>query len=128
VQTVRGPAKPRIPSAADSLKVSTRTIQRLIARYKSSAQTTSLVPHQAGPRKLYRRLGAVRERRGTLLKARSTRFKVKGRELSLWVTSFMSRRFSSRIQASQSLRCPTRYQISFIIFSQEMCFRPVDCA
>jgi len=57
-----GPAKPRIRSAADSLKVSTRTIQRLIARYKSSAQTTSLVPHQLGPRKLYRRLGAVRER------------------------------------------------------------------
>jgi putative transposase len=57
-----GPAKPRIRSAADSLKVSTRTIQRLIARYKSSAQTTSLVPHQLGPRKLYRRLGALRER------------------------------------------------------------------
>jgi hypothetical protein len=45
-----GPAKPRIRSAAESLKVSTRTIQRLIARYKSSAQTTSLVPHQSGPR------------------------------------------------------------------------------
>ena len=57
-----GPAKPRVRCAADSLKVSTRTIQRLIARYKSSAQTTSLVPHQLGPRKLYRRLGAVRER------------------------------------------------------------------
>jgi hypothetical protein len=57
-----GPAKPRIRSAADSLKVSTRTIHRLIARSKSSAQTTSLVPHQLGPRKLYRRLGAVRER------------------------------------------------------------------
>src|SRR5882724_8036116 len=57
-----GPAKPRIRSAAQSLKVSTRTIQRLIARYKSSAQTTSLVPHQPGPRKLHRRLGAVRER------------------------------------------------------------------
>jgi hypothetical protein len=36
-----GPAKPRIRSAAESQKVSTRTIQRLIARYKSSAQTTS---------------------------------------------------------------------------------------
>jgi putative transposase len=57
-----GPAKPRIRSAAESLKVSTRTVQRLIARYKSSAQTTSLVPHQSGPRRLYRRLGAVRER------------------------------------------------------------------
>jgi putative transposase len=57
-----GPAKPRIRCAADSLKVSTRTIQRLIARYKSSAQTTSLVPHQLSPRKLYRRLGALRER------------------------------------------------------------------
>jgi putative transposase len=63
-QAILGPglAKPRIRCAADSLKVSTRTIQRLIARYKSSAQTTSLVPHQLGPRKLYRRLGAVRER------------------------------------------------------------------
>jgi len=63
-QTILGPglAKPRIRCAADSLKVSTRTIQRLIARYKTSAQTTSLVPHQLGPRKLYRRLGAVRER------------------------------------------------------------------
>jgi putative transposase len=57
-----GPAKPRIRSAADSLNVSTRTIQRLVARYKSSAQTTSLLPHQLGPRKLYRRLGALRER------------------------------------------------------------------
>ncbi len=57
-----GPAKPRIRAAAESLKVSTRTIQRLVARYKSSAQTTSLVPHQSGPRKLRRRLGAVRER------------------------------------------------------------------
>jgi putative transposase len=57
-----GLAKPRIRCAAESLKVSTRTIQRLIARYKSSAQTTSLLPHQLGPRKLYRRLGAVRER------------------------------------------------------------------
>jgi hypothetical protein len=57
-----GPAEPRIRSAADLLNASTRTIQRLIARYKSSAQTTSLVPHQPGPRKLYRRLGALRER------------------------------------------------------------------
>jgi hypothetical protein len=56
-----GPAKPRIRTAADSLKVSTRTIQRLIARYKSSAQTISL-PYQLGPRKLYRRLGTLRER------------------------------------------------------------------
>lgn len=44
-----GPTKPRIRSAAEALEVSTRTIQRLIARYKSSAQTTSLVPHQSGP-------------------------------------------------------------------------------
>src|SRR5260370_19853447 len=49
-----GPAKPRIRSAADSLKVSTRTIQRLIARYQSSSQTPNPVPHQPGTVKLYR--------------------------------------------------------------------------
>jgi len=57
-----GPATPRINAAAHALSLSERTVQRLIARYKASAQTTSLVPHQPGPRKVRRRLGTERER------------------------------------------------------------------
>ena len=57
-----GPATPRINAAAHALGLSERTVQRLIARYKASAQTTSLVSHQPGPRKVRRRLGTERER------------------------------------------------------------------
>lgn len=48
--------------AASKLGVSTRTVCRLIARYTTSAQTTSLVCHPRGPKKSHRRLGVDRER------------------------------------------------------------------
>ena len=57
-----GNATVRATGAAQALGVSIRTIQRLVARYKASAQTTSLVPLLPGPRKVHRRLGAERER------------------------------------------------------------------
>ena len=56
------PATSRIKAAAEALHVSARTIQRLMRRYRASAQTSSLVPHEPGPRKVRRRLGLVRER------------------------------------------------------------------
>jgi putative transposase len=57
-----GPVFERLKAAAESLGVSTRTVQRLLARYRASAQTTSLLPQPPGPRKVGRRLGAERER------------------------------------------------------------------
>jgi putative transposase len=57
-----GPATALVDAAAKALGLSARTVRRLIVRYKTSAQTTSLVPHQRGPKKTHRRLGAERER------------------------------------------------------------------
>jgi len=42
--------------------LSARSVRRLLVRYKASAQTSSLLPHQGGPHKRLRRLGADRER------------------------------------------------------------------
>lgn len=52
----------RISAAAHTLKVSTRTVHRLVARYRVTAQTTSLLHRPSGPRDVHRRLGAERER------------------------------------------------------------------
>jgi putative transposase len=57
-----GSTKERIRVAAETLGVSSRVIYRLIARYRLSAQTTSLVPQLRGPNKKHRRLGTARER------------------------------------------------------------------
>jgi hypothetical protein len=52
----------RTDSAAKALGLSPRSVRRLVVRYRASAQTTSLLPYQGGPRKDLRRLGADRER------------------------------------------------------------------
>ena len=57
-----GSTKERIRVAAETLGVSSRVIYRLIARYRLSAQTTSLMPQLRGPNKKHRRLGTARER------------------------------------------------------------------
>ena len=57
-----GSATALVDAAAKSLGLSARTVRRLITRYTTSAQTTSLVAHAPGPNKSHRRLGAERER------------------------------------------------------------------
>jgi len=57
-----GSMSSRTEAAAQALGLSARSVRRLVARYKASAQTTSLLPHQRGPHKHLRRLGAERER------------------------------------------------------------------
>lgn len=57
-----GSTAARSQIAAQALGLSVRTVRRLIARYKTSAQTTSLLAHQRGPNKNLRRLGTDRER------------------------------------------------------------------
>lgn len=57
-----GSTQRRVSDAAERLGVSPRTVYRLLARYRVSAQTTSLMPLQRGPRKTRRRLGMTRER------------------------------------------------------------------
>jgi putative transposase len=57
-----GPATALVDATAKALGLSARTVRRLIVRYKASAQTTSLVAHQRGPKKTHRRLGTERER------------------------------------------------------------------
>jgi hypothetical protein len=57
-----GPTTPLVDAAPKALGLSARTVRRLIVRYKTSAQTTSLVAHQRGPKKSHRRLGTGRER------------------------------------------------------------------
>ena len=52
----------RTEAAAQALGLSARSVRRLVVRYKTSAQTTSLLAHQRGPHKRLRRLGADRER------------------------------------------------------------------
>jgi hypothetical protein len=44
----------RVETAARALGLTARTVRRLIARYKTSAQTTSLLAHQRGPHKRHR--------------------------------------------------------------------------
>ena len=67
----------RLRAAAAALGVSPRTIRRLVARYRISAQTTSLVPRSPGPQKIRRRLGVLRER--IIAEAIETRFLVRPR-------------------------------------------------
>ena len=57
-----GPMTSRTDCAANALGLSARSVRRLLVRYKASAQTSSLLPHQGGPHKRLRRLGADRER------------------------------------------------------------------
>ena len=57
-----GPMTLRVEAAAKTLGLSKRTVQRLIARYTASAQTTSLIRQPPGPKKRYRRLGPDLER------------------------------------------------------------------
>lgn len=57
-----GSTAARMQCAAQTLGLSARTVRRLVARYKTSAQTTSLLAHQRGPNKNLRRLGTDRER------------------------------------------------------------------
>jgi putative transposase len=52
----------RVEAAAQALGLSARSVRRLVVRYKTSEQTTSLLAHQRGPHKRLRRLGADRER------------------------------------------------------------------
>jgi putative transposase len=55
-------SKDRVRVAADALGVSPRAIYRLLARYRISAQTTSVMPRLRGPNVKRRRLGMTRER------------------------------------------------------------------
>jgi hypothetical protein len=57
-----GPTKERVRVAAVALGNSSRAVYRLLARYRISAQTTSLLPRRRGPNKKRRRLGDTRER------------------------------------------------------------------
>ena len=57
-----GPTKERMRAAAVALGMSPRAVYRLAARYRVSAQTTSLLPRRRGPNKKRRRLGDIRER------------------------------------------------------------------
>jgi putative transposase len=57
-----GPWATRERAAAKALSLSTRHVRRLLARYRVSAQTTSLLSRPSGPRNVHRRLGAERER------------------------------------------------------------------
>jgi len=56
-----GPTKERMRAAAVALGMSPRAVYRLAARYRVSAQTTSLLPRRRGPNKKRRRLGDIRE-------------------------------------------------------------------
>ena len=44
------------------LDISPRTVRRLVKQYRTSSQTTSLVPKPSGPHQKRRRLGPIRER------------------------------------------------------------------
>ncbi|MDP9014439.1 MAG: hypothetical protein M3O41_17615, partial [Pseudomonadota bacterium] len=57
VLTGDGPTKERVRVAAVALGMSARAVYRLAARYRISAQTTSLLPRRRGPNKTRRRLG-----------------------------------------------------------------------
>lgn len=72
-----GPVGNRLSTAANLLGVTPRTVRRLAARYRVSAQTTSLVPRLPGPNKVRRRLGAIREK--LITEAIETRYLVKPR-------------------------------------------------
>jgi putative transposase len=67
----------RILAAANALGVTPRTVRRLVARYRVSAQTTSLVPRLPGPQKIRRRLGVLREQ--VIAEAIETRYLVRPR-------------------------------------------------
>jgi len=60
--TGEGSTTSRTEAAAQALGLSARSVRRLVVRYKTSAQTTSLLAYQRGPNKRLRRLGAERER------------------------------------------------------------------
>jgi putative transposase len=60
--TGKGSTVERVRVAAEELGMSTRAVYRLVARYRTSAQTTSLMPRLRGPNKRRRRLGDIRER------------------------------------------------------------------
>jgi len=62
VLTGDGPTKERVKVASVALGISARAVYRLLARYRISAQTTSLLPRRRGPNKTRRRLGETRER------------------------------------------------------------------
>jgi putative transposase len=62
ILTDDGPTKERVRVAAVALGMSARAVYRLVARYRISAQTTSLLPRRRGPNKTHRRLGDARER------------------------------------------------------------------
>ena len=62
VLTGAGPTKERVRVAAVALGMSARAVYRLVARYRISAQTTSLLPRRRGPNKTRRRLGDACER------------------------------------------------------------------
>ena len=62
VLTGDGPTKERVQAAAVALGMSARAVYRLVARYRISAQTTSLLRRRRGPNKTRRRLGDTRER------------------------------------------------------------------
>ena len=52
----------RVAQGARALGISARTVRRLMQRYATSAQTSSLLPQRRGPHRLGRRLGSERER------------------------------------------------------------------
>jgi len=62
ILTGDGPRKERVRVAAVALGMSARAVYRLVARYRISGQTTSLLPRRRGPNKTRRRLGDARER------------------------------------------------------------------
>jgi len=49
----------RVAAAAKVLDISPRTVRRLVKQYRTSSQTTSLVPKPPGPHQKRRRLGPI---------------------------------------------------------------------
>lgn len=58
-----GSTETKVRDAAETLGLSARSVYRLLARYRTAAQTTSLTPQSRGRHKKRRRLGMIRERR-----------------------------------------------------------------
>jgi hypothetical protein len=82
----------RILVAANALGVTPRTVRRLVARYRVSPQTTSLVPRLPGPHRIRRRLGVLREK--VIAEAIETRYQWK--RSTGWLYTVVARRLFPR--------------------------------
>ncbi len=62
----------RVAAAAEVLDISTRTVRRLVKQYRTSSQTTSLVPKPSGPHQKRRRLARWRDAQSYILIPRAS--------------------------------------------------------